>query len=263
MPAASDPAAVSAPPRRPARPSPALRLTAVTVWEWDARLRQRQPILTDIDWSVGPGEQWAVLGPNGAGKSTLLDIAAGMRHPSRGAVEILGETVGRVDLRALRERIGHVDVKTEEAFSPRRTALDVVLTGATGTIQVLRGAARRGGARAGGAAARAVRLRRRRRALVRVVLAGRAAAHPAGPRPDAPPAAPAARRAGRRPGPARPGGAARGARHARRASSRPRPSSSSRTTSRSCRRRPRTRCCSRAGAWSPAAPRPPSSPPSR
>ena len=28
-------------------------------------------------------------------------------------------------------------MKTEEAFSPRRSALDVVLTGATGTIQVL------------------------------------------------------------------------------------------------------------------------------
>ena len=147
------------------------RLTGVTVWEWDARLRQRQPILSDIDWSAGPGEQWAVLGPNGAGKSTLLDIAAGMRHPSRGEVRILGETVGRVDLRALRERIGHVDVKTEEAFSPRRTALDVVLTGATGTIQVLEEQAGRGGARASGAAARAVRLRRRGRPLVRVVLA--------------------------------------------------------------------------------------------
>jgi iron complex transport system ATP-binding protein len=117
--------------------APALRLSGVTVWEWDDRLRQRQPILTGIDWTVGPGEQWAVLGPNGAGKSTLLDICAGMRHPSLGRVEILGETVGRVDLRALRERIGHVDVKTEEAFSPRRTAQEVVLTGATGTIQVL------------------------------------------------------------------------------------------------------------------------------
>ena len=115
----------------------ALRLTGVTVWEWDARSRERRPILNDVGWSVGPGEQWAVLGPNGAGKSTLLDIAAGMRHPSRGAVRILGETVGHVDLRALRERIGHVDVRTEEAFSPRRSALDVVLTGATGTIQVL------------------------------------------------------------------------------------------------------------------------------
>jgi iron complex transport system ATP-binding protein len=118
-------------------PASALVLAGVTVWEWDARLRQRQPILRDVDWSVGPGEQWAVLGPNGAGKSTLLDVAAGMRHPSCGEVRILGETVGRVDLRALRERIGHVDVKTEEAFSRRRTALDVVLTGATGSIQVL------------------------------------------------------------------------------------------------------------------------------
>ena len=132
--ASPDPAISGAP---GAGVAPALQLSAVTVWEWDARLRQRQLILDDIDWNVGPGEQWAVLGPNGAGKSTLLDIAAGMRHPSHGRVDILGETVGRVDLRALRERIGHVDVRTEEAFSPRRTALDVVLTGATGTIQVL------------------------------------------------------------------------------------------------------------------------------
>jgi iron complex transport system ATP-binding protein len=130
-PSASGPA-----PAAPYSP-PALRLSAVTVWEWNDRMPQRQPILTDIDWAVGAGEQWAVLGPNGAGKSTLLDVAAGMRHPSGGRVEILGQTVGRVDLRALRERIGHVDVKTEEAFSPRRTALDVVLTGVTGTIQVL------------------------------------------------------------------------------------------------------------------------------
>ncbi len=92
----------------------------------------------DVSWSVGAGEQWAVLGPNGAGKSTLLDIAAGMRHPSRGVVRILGETVGHVDLRALREHIGLVDVKTEERLSPRHSALDVTLSGATGTIQVLR-----------------------------------------------------------------------------------------------------------------------------
>jgi iron complex transport system ATP-binding protein len=117
--------------------SAALHLSGVTVWEWDERSRQRQPILSDISWSVGPGEQWAVLGPNGAGKSTLLDVAAGVRHPSRGEVVILGERVGRIDLRSLRERIGHVDVKTEEAFWPRRTSFEVVLTGVTGTIQML------------------------------------------------------------------------------------------------------------------------------
>lgn len=135
-PAPSSPSSPASPPS-PGTPLTALSLDGVTVWEWDERSRRRRPILTSIDWEVGPGEQWTVLGPNGAGKSTLLDVAAGLRHPSRGEVGILGETVGRVDLRVLRERIGHVDVKTEEAFSPRRTALEVVLTGATGTIQVL------------------------------------------------------------------------------------------------------------------------------
>ena len=85
--------------------APALRLAGVTIWEWDERTRRRVPILSEVSWEVAAGEQWAVLGPNGAGKSTLVDVAAGMRHPSRGEVAILGETVGQVDLRALRERI--------------------------------------------------------------------------------------------------------------------------------------------------------------
>ena len=119
----------------PPAPPPALHLDGVTVWEWDGR--GRVPILHGIDWQVSAGEQWAVLGPNGAGKSTLLHVAAGLRHPSRGEVRILGGHVGHVDLRALRERIGHVDVKIEERFAPRRAALDVVLTGVTGTIQLL------------------------------------------------------------------------------------------------------------------------------
>ena len=104
------------------------------MWEWDGR---RIPILCDIDWQVGAGEQWAVLGPNGAGKSTLLAVAATLRHPSRGVVRILGERVGRVDLRVVRERIGLVDVRTEQRFAPRRPAAEVVLSGATGSIQVL------------------------------------------------------------------------------------------------------------------------------
>jgi iron complex transport system ATP-binding protein len=118
-------------------PAVALRLSDVTVWERDARADRRHSILQNVSWYVAGGEQWAMLGPNGAGKSTLLDIAAGIRHPSRGRVWILGREVGRVDLRALRERIGHVDVKTEERFVPRCTAREIVLTGATGTLRLL------------------------------------------------------------------------------------------------------------------------------
>ena len=73
-------------PIRPGHVLAALALASVTVWELEARTGRRVPILTDISWEAGAGEQWAVLGPNGAGKSTLLDIAAGMRHPSRGVV---------------------------------------------------------------------------------------------------------------------------------------------------------------------------------
>ena len=137
---AHDPSAPALGPSAPATDHPpvALHLRAVTVWEWDERRRARQTIIDDVSWTVGRGEQWAVLGPNGAGKSTLLDVAAAVRHPSSGSVRILGDTVGRVDVRALRERIGHVDVRTEEAFAARRTAREVTLTGATGTIQVLR-----------------------------------------------------------------------------------------------------------------------------
>ena len=115
----------------------ALALEGVTVWEWDPRSGARPLLLDGIDWVVRPGEQWAVLGPNGAGKTTLLAVAAGLRHPSRGAVRILGETVGRVDLRELRARIGYLDLSLETAFAPRRTALEVALTGATGSIALL------------------------------------------------------------------------------------------------------------------------------
>ncbi len=121
----------------PTSGGPALVLDGVTVWEWDARTGDRPLLLDGIDWIVGAGEQWAVLGPNGAGKSTLLSVAASLRHPSRGGVRILGETVGRVDLRELRARIGYLDLRLETAFSSRRTSFEVALTGATGSIAML------------------------------------------------------------------------------------------------------------------------------
>ncbi|MCA9834897.1 MAG: ATP-binding cassette domain-containing protein [Thermomicrobiales bacterium] len=66
-------------------------------------------ILNHISWSLESGQRWAILGPNGAGKTTLLSILSAERHPSTGSVELLGETFGRTDLRALRMRIAKVD----------------------------------------------------------------------------------------------------------------------------------------------------------
>lgn len=73
------------------------------------RTPEGKQILSDISWTINPGEHWAIIGPNGAGKTTLLSILAAERHPSQGTVTLLGETFGRTDFRELRKRIARVD----------------------------------------------------------------------------------------------------------------------------------------------------------
>jgi iron complex transport system ATP-binding protein len=105
--------------------------------------RSGRAILDGVEWVVRAGEHWAVLGPNGAGKTTLLRIASAEIHPSRGAATVLGGRFGRVSLPELRTRIGVVEPLLARRFYPEQTALDVVLTGATGTVFPLGGDARR------------------------------------------------------------------------------------------------------------------------
>ena len=57
---------------------PALELRRVTYVAGSKR------ILDSIDWTVQPGEHWAILGPNGSGKTTLLRIASGYLWPNGG-----------------------------------------------------------------------------------------------------------------------------------------------------------------------------------
>lgn len=59
-----------------------------------------------VTWKVELDERWVVLGPNGAGKTSLLRIAAGEVYPTSGNANLLGETLGRVDVNELKPRIG-------------------------------------------------------------------------------------------------------------------------------------------------------------
>ncbi len=86
-------------------------------------------VLRQVSWVVGDDERWVVLGPNGSGKTTLFELASGYLHPSRGEVEILGHTLGRVDVRRLRERIGLVSSSLVKKLVKEITAADVVVSG--------------------------------------------------------------------------------------------------------------------------------------
>lgn len=115
----------------------AIRMSAVTVWRWVAAEERRAVLLSEVDWTVEPGQHWVVLGPNGAGKTTLLNLAAAVSHPSEGTVEVLGETLGAVDMRKLRESIGTLEPGLTRKIRGRYTGFEVVLTGATGSIALL------------------------------------------------------------------------------------------------------------------------------
>ncbi len=85
-------------------------------------------ILHDISLRVAAHERWLVLGANGSGKTTLVRIAALQDHPSSGVVRVLGETLGRTDVRVLRRRIGYVSAALTAQLRPALTALDTVMT---------------------------------------------------------------------------------------------------------------------------------------
>jgi len=97
-------------------------------------VRGSSMLLDGVDWRVRAGERWALLGPNGSGKTTLISVAATYLWPSRGTVSLLGETVGAIDVRELRRRIGIVSASLEARIPRQITALGAVLAGATGAI---------------------------------------------------------------------------------------------------------------------------------
>jgi iron complex transport system ATP-binding protein len=92
-------------------------------------VRDGTALLDGISWIVGAGERWALLGPNGSGKTTLLRVVGSALWPTSGVVEILGERLGRVDMRQLRRRIAVVSASIARSLRPELAALDVVLTG--------------------------------------------------------------------------------------------------------------------------------------
>jgi len=102
--------------------SAVLELAEVTVRRGEATLLDR------VSWVVREGERWILLGANGAGKTTLLQIAAAQLHPTSGAVGLLGELLGTVDVFELRPRIGVSSAAVAERIPRNETVRDLVLS---------------------------------------------------------------------------------------------------------------------------------------
>ena len=108
---------------------PVLELGGVTV------RRDGIPILAEVDWRLCSGERWVVLGPNGSGKTTLLQVAGARLWPTAGTVEILGQRLGRVDLRTLRPRVALVSGSVTRQLRADVTAREVVASGRHGALE--------------------------------------------------------------------------------------------------------------------------------
>jgi iron complex transport system ATP-binding protein len=103
-------------------PEPVVRLGDVGV-RFDDRW-----VLESVNLIVAPAEHWVVLGPNGCGKTTLVQVLSLYRHPTRGTVEVLGQRLGRMDVRSMRTRIGVASSAVAGQLRPELSALDVVMT---------------------------------------------------------------------------------------------------------------------------------------
>lgn len=92
------------------------------------------PALTDVSFTLRPGERVALLGRNGAGKSTLMRLVTGLARPREGTVCVADWDTRDVTPDQLAQRVGsvfqHADqqlfartVEDDVAFGPRAVGL--------------------------------------------------------------------------------------------------------------------------------------------
>jgi energy-coupling factor transport system ATP-binding protein len=90
---------------------------------------RKNPVLKNLDFSIRRGEIVALVGYNGSGKSTLALAVAGVIPPTRGTIEVLGETYrfrrGR-KVGTVAHGIGYVFQYPEHQFL-HETALEEVM----------------------------------------------------------------------------------------------------------------------------------------
>jgi iron complex transport system ATP-binding protein len=101
----------------------------------ELRTLRGSAILAAVTWTMRASERWALIGANGSGKTSLLRLASAQARPSAGSMTVLGERLGRTDMRELRRRIGVASAAVSEQLRPTLSAHDTVVTARHGALE--------------------------------------------------------------------------------------------------------------------------------
>lgn len=93
-----------------------------------AMVRNGRHVLHPVTWQVEVDERWILIGPNGAGKTSLLTIAGARQYPSSGTARIVGETLGKTDVRELRTAVGMSSAAVAHQVPRDEKVIDLVIS---------------------------------------------------------------------------------------------------------------------------------------
>lgn len=108
--------------------APALAEDLIIDMQGVSVVRNGRAILAPMDWQVELDERWIIIGPNGAGKTTLMRLAAAQMFPTTGTVTLVGETMGKVDLREIRTAIGMSSSAMAQRIPGDEKVSDIVIS---------------------------------------------------------------------------------------------------------------------------------------
>jgi iron complex transport system ATP-binding protein len=84
-------------------------------------------VCRELDFSVAPGQCWAILGRNGTGKTTLLHTLAGLRAPVAGTIALDGRPLAALSAREVARTRGLLTQDDSDAFGA--TVLETAMIG--------------------------------------------------------------------------------------------------------------------------------------
>ncbi|AZA09457.1 putative ABC transporter ATP-binding protein YlmA [Corynebacterium pseudopelargi] len=91
-------------------------------------IRGGTTLVGPVNWQVELDERWVIIGPNGAGKTSLLRMAAAEEFPSQGRLWVLGERIGKTDMRDLRASIGMSSAALANRIPANENVGDLVIS---------------------------------------------------------------------------------------------------------------------------------------